>query len=110
MSWSHDDIQLSRERCEKMADEFEPWCHIGVAKYLIDLTAKPQDGMAYCRQVNGEANKLKCYEAIGEQIATLYADPAQRRSSCVGSDAYVQACEFGAQVTTRRPDGLPQMR
>jgi len=110
VSWTREDYAESRRKCAVVADEYEPWCHIGVTKNLIDVTARPGDGISYCRDVEGDANRLKCFEAVGEQIANLFHQADQRRQACAPSGSYVQACEFGAQVNFRRPQGLPRER
>lgn len=101
----------AREMCAVVNDEFEPWCHVGVAKNLIDVTAQSEDGMSYCRELAGERNKLKCYEAVGEQIATLRNVREQRALACEAAEpAYRSACFYGAQVSSDRPRNLPQAR
>lgn len=110
VSWTRENLAESRDRCAVVADEYEPWCHVGVAKNLIDVTSHPADGIAYCRQISGDANRLKCFEAVGEQIGNLFADTERRRQACAPTEAYAPACEFGAQVNFRRPQGLPRER
>ena len=83
---------------------YRPWCHFGVVKNFIDLTANPDDGIAYCRSVGGGANGLTCYEAVGEEIATLRNDAKAREAACAGVVlAYRGACRYGARLTSQRP-------
>ena len=97
--------------CSVANDEYEPWCHIGVVKNLIDLTARADDGIRYCEVLENRRNKLKCYEAVGEQIATLRNTSVERENLCAHTrEEGRAACRFGAKVTTSRPDGLPAAR
>jgi hypothetical protein len=85
--------------CALAADDYEPWCHFGVVKNFIDLTAKAEDGIAYCQSVKGEPNRLKCYEAVGEEIGTLRNEPTAREAGCAPvPEAYRRACRYGARL------------
>ena len=77
---------------------------MGVVKNFIDLTAKVDDGIVYCRDLSGSANRLKCYEAVGEEIATLRNDPKEREAACAAvAEAYRDACRSGARLPRGRP-------
>jgi hypothetical protein len=105
------DIGRSLEMCAIVDDEYEPWCHVGVSKNFVDVTAKPEDGLAYCRRLSGERNKLKCYEGIGEQIATLRNRTEERSLACASAEEeFRAACFYGAQVSSERPANLPAYR
>jgi hypothetical protein len=99
--------QVHREAirmCGLSPPEYQPWCHVGVVKNFIDLTAKVDDGIAYCRDLSGSANRLKCYEAVGEEIATLRNDPKEREAACAEvAEAYRDACRSGARLPRGRP-------
>jgi hypothetical protein len=85
--------------CSLAKDEYEPWCHFGVVKNFIDLTAKSEDGIAYCRSVTGGPNRLKCYEAVGEEIGTLHNDATAREAGCAPvAEVYRRACRYGARL------------
>src|SRR5690242_3295915 len=60
--------------CGLASAPYRPWCHFGVVKNFIDLTARVDDGLAYCRAVGGTGSRSKCYEAVGEEIAVLHND------------------------------------
>jgi hypothetical protein len=110
-SYAHQDHREAIRMCAVADDEYEPWCHIGVVKNLIDLTAKSEDGMSYCRDISGSRNKLSCYRAVGEQIAALKAVAPEREAACRPAEsAYRNACLYGAQVSTTKPQGLPEPR
>src|SRR5205823_14602947 len=99
--------QVHREAirmCAFASAEYQPWCHVGVVKNFIDLTAKAEDGIGYCRAVPGSANRLKCYEAVGEQIATLRNDLGVREAACAEvATPYRDACRYGARLTSAPP-------
>ncbi len=96
--------------CSLGTPSFQPWCYVGLVKNLIDLNARPGDGLSLCRELKGEANKTKCYEAVGEQIGTLRNDTESRRTSCMPSEAaYLDACLFGARVSATIPPLLRKL-
>ncbi len=107
-SISHQDTHEAIRLCSLADPEYQPWCHVGVAKNLVDLGAKADDGFAYCRAVTGERNKLRCYHAIGEQVATLRAGTNDRAELCTHAEsAYRDACRGGAGIAAV-PASLPQ--
>ncbi|MEO8576456.1 MAG: hypothetical protein ABI556_07145 [Gemmatimonadales bacterium] len=92
------------ELCALGTAKYQPWCYFGLVKSFINMNARAEDGTAFCRELKGEPNKLKCYEAVGEQIGTLRNENAQRRALCESSEAeYKDACLFGARVGSRPP-------
>ncbi|MEO5579010.1 MAG: hypothetical protein ABIR58_00010 [Gemmatimonadaceae bacterium] len=93
--------------CSLGTPRFQPWCFVGLVKNLVDLNARSEDGMAFCKTLTGESNKLKCYEAVGEQIGTLRNEPTQRRALCEAAEPdFVDTCQFGARLGVRPPDAL----
>jgi hypothetical protein len=83
--------------CATAPAESQPFCHVGYAKNLIDLSAEPEDGFAYCRRLALDAAKRACYIAVGEEIWVLTDDPAKRRSLCEGAEPdHAEACRLGA--------------
>jgi hypothetical protein len=103
-AYSRQDHHEAIRMCGKAPDQYEPWCHVGVVKNFIDLTARYQDGVAYCRAVTGAANRTKCYEAVGEQIGTLRNDMTARAAACADVDEeYRAACRYGARLSAARP-------
>ena len=91
--------------CGFAGGRYRPWCHYGVVKNFIDLTANVDDGIAYCRSVGGAADGMKCYEAVGEEIATLRTDAAAREAACAAVvAAYRGACRYGARLASERPE------
>ena len=104
---NHDDaIRL----CSRGSERYQPWCYEGVVKNFIDVTAKSGDGISFCKVVPGLANRLKCYQSVGEEIAVLRNALDDRKPLCdviTGDPAGRDACLFGAQLTTEPPRGLP---
>jgi len=85
--------------CALAAVPDRPSCHVGVVKNVIDVTAEPADGLAYCAQVPAGGESQACHRAIGEQAAMLMAYPGDRRNFCdrlEGEDR--AACREGARV------------
>lgn len=83
--------------CSNGPVEYRPWCHLGYAKNLVDVTADPADGFAYCRILPRGESKRICNVAIGEQIWVLAEDPARRAEMCLAAEADFQAaCRRGA--------------
>ena len=110
-SYAHQDHREAIRMCAVADDEYEPWCHVGVVKNLIDLTAKSEDGMSYCRDLTGTRNKMSCYHAVGEQIAALKPTSQARTQACGTAESRFRgACLFGAQVSNVRPDSLPEVK
>jgi len=103
-AYSRQEHRAAIRMCSFAKPEYQPWCHFGVVKNFIDLTAKVEDGVAYCRSVTGAANRLKCYEAVGEQIGTLRNNMAEREAACATvAEVYRGACRYGARLVSARP-------
>ena len=94
--------------CLLGSEALQPWCFLGVVKNFVDVTSDPEDGLAFCREVPGEANRLKCFEAVGEEMAVLYNDVARRAVVCDRAEPDGRdACRYGARVVLVPPPGLP---
>lgn len=92
------DKKKSIALCALGSGRFTSYCHVGVAKNLIDVDAKIDQALAYCRLVPAAA-KQACYFAIGEQIAALNTDLKARAPECERApDAFVRYCRRGAQL------------
>src|SRR5690606_32943897 len=80
--------------------EFQPWCTIGYTKNLVDVTADPADGFAYCRMLPPGESKRVCNVAVGEQIWVLAEAPEQRESMCRAAEPeFLADCRHGAGLT-----------
>jgi hypothetical protein len=88
---------------------YQPWCFVGVVKNYIDVTARPADGIAFCREVPPGRNRNQCYVAVGEQIQILFygdRDRAERECSAAPADG-ADPCRWGAGLLLNPPPGLP---
>ncbi len=82
---------------------YQPFCFSGAVKNYIDITAKPDDGLNFCKQVPTGENRVMCFTAVGEETAVLYAaDVGARQQACERAVADgVLPCEQGARVVRR---------
>jgi len=109
-SYALQDHARSIAMCSLGTPRYRPWCYFGLVKNFIDLNARASDGLALCRELTGEADKMKCYEAVGEQVGTLRNDAGPRRELCAPAEpAYLDACLFGARVSPTAPALLARL-
>jgi hypothetical protein len=107
-SYTLQDPAESIRLCSLGTPRYQPWCYVGLVKNFVDLTAKTEGGFAFCRGVPGAANRMKCYEALGEEIGVLESGAEGRTALCEQSEPeYRGACRYGARLTPERPAGLP---
>jgi hypothetical protein len=109
-AWSAQDFVKGKAMCSLGSPRYQPWCYVGFVKNLIDLNARSSDGLAFCEGLTGEFNKLKCFQAVGEQISSLRNDSNERRALCERLvDDYLDACLFGAGVIGTAPITLARL-
>ncbi len=109
-SYALQDQAKSREMCSLGTAKYQPWCYFGLVKNFVDLNARASDGISFCKYLHGDFNKLKCYQAVGEEIATLRNDPLSRRALCADSEPdYLEACLFGAGLIPTAPMSLARL-
>lgn len=103
--------------CAEVPSDFEPFCHLGYAKNVVDQTSDPADGVAFCRLLTAPASKRACYVGIGEQLWVLHTERVARLAICESVEpGYVAACRYGAAVgeapesleTSESPEGSPR--
>jgi hypothetical protein len=71
-------------------------CLMGGVEYFTDLDWSIEPGIAFCRQVPGEA-KPRCYETIGARLVLAHAEREPVRAACRQVEpAFVGACLAGA--------------
>lgn len=93
--------------CSLGSPRYRPWCYVGVVKNFVDLTSTTGDAFAFCRRVPEIPGKLKCHEALGEQIGVLESRPSEREALCLRSEpAFLEACRYGARLRGVPPPGL----
>lgn len=102
------DPEESIRFCSLGDSRYQPWCFVGVVKNFIDVTATPDDGIAFCRRLAPRDIASSCWVAVGEQVAALYPMMGKRAEACAKSaPEYVEACRFGAGLSAVRPPDLP---
>jgi hypothetical protein len=94
------DRARSREKCALVGDAADrAWCHVGAATNMLNVTARAEDGIAYCRELPGTEDKTRCYEQVGGQLLVLVAADPGREEACRSAEpAYVDACRRGARL------------
>ena len=106
-SYSQQNHAEAVRMCSLGTAKYQPWCYYGLVKNFIDLDARPQDGIAMCRDVPSSAGKTLCYNAVGEQVLILESDAEKRRAVCATSEAgFVEACSYGARLSVQAPKEL----
>jgi hypothetical protein len=109
-AYSAQDFGKARAMCSLGTPRYQPWCYVGFVKNLVDLNARASDGLAFCAVLTGEFNKLKCFQAVGEEISSLRNTSNERRALCEGlADDYLDACLFGAGVIDTAPMTLARL-
>jgi hypothetical protein len=106
-SYSQQNHAEAVRMCSLGTPKYQPWCYYGLVKNFIDLEARPQDGMAMCKDVPGSAGKTLCYNAVGEQVMILEPDAEKRGAICATAEpGFVEACSYGARLSVQAPKGL----
>ena len=97
-SYTARDPQKTADMCEKSSEPYRPACYFGAAKALVDWTATTGAAFAFCRIVAKEAGGPTCYQALGEEIATLVASAQEREDQCARAEDpdAVAICRRGA--------------
>ena len=75
------------------------WCLEGAVETLINQTADAQDGIRFCRAVQGAEMKRVCYRLVGEFVAMLVTGTQARGQRCESAEPeYVLTCRRGAGI------------
>lgn len=103
-SYTARDPQKTVDLCHKAREPYRPACYFGAAKALVDWTATTESAFAFCKVVASEAGGPTCYQALGEEIATLRASAAERDQQCIRAEEQwaVEACRHGAGIPASR--------
>jgi hypothetical protein len=103
-SYSMRDPQKTVDLCHKARDPYRAACYFGAAKALVDWTATTEAAFAFCQIVANEPGAPTCYQALGEEIATLHATQPERDQQCIkAKDEWaVEACRHGAGISSAR--------
>ncbi|HEV2669871.1 MAG TPA: hypothetical protein VGU74_02170 [Gemmatimonadales bacterium] len=81
-SYTNRDPQKTVDLCHKAGEQDRAACYFGAAKALVDWTATTDAAFAFCRIVGTEPGGPTCYQALGEEVATLLAGMPQREEQC----------------------------
>jgi hypothetical protein len=107
-AYARQDHARALGKCREVAAPHQAACLIGVAKNLIDVTADPGDGAAFCDAVPAGINRERCFRAVGEQLAVLEPGLERRARFCASLDARdAQACGSGAGLPEPSAPGQP---
>ena len=104
---SRDPVEAIR-LCSQGSMRYRSWCFVGVVKNFVDVTAKAEDGIVFCKRLGPVDIATSCYVAVGEQAGVLYRAMDRREAICATAESpYVAACRYGAALTAERPAALP---
>jgi hypothetical protein len=111
-SISQQDHRVAMRLCGQAPELYQPACTVGYTKNLIDVTADPADGFAYCALLPAGEAKRVCYVSVGEQIWVLEADETRRAAICTQAQGvYREACRHGAGLDSGQAvPGSPSAR
>jgi hypothetical protein len=75
------------------------WCARGAAETLVNQSADAQDGIRFCRALDGADAKADCYRAVGGFTQALHRDLETRARQCAAAEPeFVGACRRGAAL------------
>jgi hypothetical protein len=79
---------------------YQPFCFVGAVKNYIDVTARPEDGLAFCNEVPKGFNRPPCFAAVGEEIAVLRSTDmeARKRDCAKAAPDGIAECRRGAEL------------
>src|SRR6266542_3898820 len=92
------------DMCDKAREPYRPACYFGAAKALVDWTATTESAFTFCGIVASQPGGPTCYQALGEEIATLLATTPEREEQCLRAEEpqAVDACRRGARIPAGR--------
>lgn len=98
------DPEAAIRACGAGEEAHRGWCHAGVAKQLVNLSATAEPGIAHCARLPEEA-RSQCFTEVGRQIRLLERDPVRRAALCDGAGSpYRAVCRRAAGVEGVEPD------
>jgi hypothetical protein len=81
-SYTARDPQKTADLCAKAGEQDRPACYFGAVKALVDWTATTDAAFPFCGIVAGGPGEQTCYQALGEEVATLLAGVREREEQC----------------------------
>jgi hypothetical protein len=102
-AWAAQDHGRTLEMCGRVGTagggQGRVWCESGAAATLMNQSADPQDGMRFCRLVQGAEGKESCYMRVGFFVATVVADREPRARQCATAEPeFVAICRRAAGI------------
>ena len=92
-------IDMCLRSGEAAAGRGKLWCMLGAVQTLMNQSADPQVGIAFCRLLNGAEMKGNCYRVVGEMVSSLVPSEDARGESCRTAESeFVAACRRGAGI------------
>jgi hypothetical protein len=99
------EYQRTIDMCERVGDagggRGKIWCSVGAVQTLVNQSADVQDGIRYCRLLEGSESKSECYRVVGEMTMVLGQAEDVRARSC-------QSVESEHVAVCRRAAGIPE--
>lgn len=90
--------------CNEGDPAWRQWCFVGVVKNYIDVTADPEDGIRFCREVPVGQDRDRCWNAVGEQLSVLHTTDYERRAAICATTGEGEArCRQGAGLGPKIP-------
>ncbi|MGH7505142.1 MAG: hypothetical protein ACRELX_05810, partial [Longimicrobiales bacterium] len=65
------DPDETRNLCRLDRSPYAAWCYIGDVKAINDWTGTPDAGFSFCAAVTEDVARIRCYEAVGEQVGIM---------------------------------------
>lgn len=91
-----------RRRCELASDMGRPYCYQGAVRHLAYARSELPRGIAFCRSLPEGNVRTRCWDGIGMQVGSFFADTPSRRSACQSDNPNdVAACVEGAGASAR---------
>ena len=88
-----------KKRCSLASPFGEPYCYLGAVRHLSYAPSELSRGVSFCKSFPAGENRTRCWNGIGQQIASFHSDlPARKRGCQTESTEDVSACLIGAGV------------
>jgi hypothetical protein len=100
-AWTVQDHTRTLDGCRRAGQAAEAraraWCEQGALRTLMSQAADPQEGIRFCRAVEGADAKRECYRVVGEFVSMLVVDTRARGSHCRTAEPdFIAPCRRGA--------------
>lgn len=92
-----------KKRCALASAFGQPFCYMGAVRHLSYAPSELPRGVGFCKSIPAGENRSRCWNGIGQQIASFFAFPAERRRGCQTDSADdVSACLVGAGLESTK--------